>query len=378
MKFVDKNIFIADLLFKRFTSSLSEQEEEALNVWLQDPDNRDYLELLEQPDFLFEDMGEMLQVDTKEAYNNVTSYVSSRKRAKIIRIVTVAAASVILLIFLPMFLLKQQPTHEFAHTPVVPAISLQPENAMLTKWNGDVIMLADSVKSIQISEEKGLFHAPSFQKREEINKLQTFKKGKINVVLADGTKVWLNAETVFEYPNTFEGSERVVKLEGEAFFEVTKDTRRPFIVQSGGMSIRVLGTSFNVNSQADEGCVATLVEGRISVKNNYADSVVINQGQQVALSNEGYLNVRNVDTFYYTAWLTDYFAFKNTELASIISTVAKWYDLDYYIESKSLEKTKYTSTVYRYENVQDVLNLFNSMSEFNCQIIGQSIVVTAK
>ena len=128
------------------------------------------------------------------------------------------------------------------------------------------------------------------------------------LTLSDGTRVYLNAESRLKYPVVFRGTERVVELSGEAYFKVSKDALRPFVVKMNGVNVRVLGTSFNVRSYADEGqVVTTLVEGKVKVN----DQDIVAGEQAVYSKNDGKTTVRQVEVEQYVAWQEGTFVFRN-------------------------------------------------------------------
>jgi ferric-dicitrate binding protein FerR (iron transport regulator) len=161
-----------------------------------------------------------------------------------------------------------------------------------------------------------------------INTLTTPRGGQFQVVLPDGTKVWLNAASSLSYPTAFTGKEREVEISGEAYFEVARDEQKPFRVKINQQNyIDVLGTHFNVNAYPDEDAIrSTLLEGRI--KFTAKQSVVLNPGQQ-ASSQEGTVKVLNaVDTSAVMAWRNGLFNFEGQHLKEVMRQLSRWYNID--------------------------------------------------
>lgn len=163
------------------------------------------------------------------------------------------------------------------------------------------------------------------------------------VVLADGSRVWLNAASSLRYPSFFTGNDRSVELAGEGYFEVSKDAAKPFIVIAGLNRVEVLGTHFNINAYTDEAnIVTTLLEGKVKVstkdevRNTNAPtsdlrphtSVVLKPGEQALLVSNGTLQVHTTNTALATAWVHGYFQFDKADVSAILRQVARWYDLD--------------------------------------------------
>jgi Fe2+-dicitrate sensor, membrane component len=150
----------------------------------------------------------------------------------------------------------------------------------------------------------------------------------VNLVLADGSTVWLNAASSIKYPTAFSGNERVVEITGEAYFEVAKN-KIPFIVRKDHMQVRVLGTHFNVNAYDNESNMkVTLLEGAVQVRvANINKPLVLQPGQQAEVHMNELKLVRQVDTSRTMAWKNGYFDFNNTELPVVMRQLERWYDI---------------------------------------------------
>lgn len=192
------------------------------------------------------------------------------------------------------------------------------------------------------------------------NTMSTPKGGQYQVLLPDGTKVWLNAISSITYPTAFTGKDRQVKITGEAFFEVAKNKDKTFIIDvDGRSSVQVLGTSFNINSYADEGNIrTTLVDGSVKI----AGRLVLKPGQQaiqpsdtnsVALST-------GVDPGQIVAWKNGLFSFNNTDLVSAMRQLERWYDIKVRYEGKVPELTL-KGKMYRNVNLSDILDFLQKM-----------------
>jgi ferric-dicitrate binding protein FerR (iron transport regulator) len=141
-------------------------------------------------------------------------------------------------------------------------------------------------------------------------------------MLPDGSKVWLNAASRLKYPTAFNGKERIVELEGQAYFEIAKNAHQPFKVHVNGSDIQVLGTSFDVMAYPDEKTTnTTLLEGAVKV----ADKI-LKPGQQAAVSGSD-INIRQVNTEDVIAWKNGYFSFRDADLPTIMRQLSRWYDV---------------------------------------------------
>lgn len=161
------------------------------------------------------------------------------------------------------------------------------------------------------------------------NKITTPRGGQFQVVLSDGTQVWMNAASSLRFPTAFTGKDRQVELTGEAYFEVTKDQSKPFIVTVNRMKIAVLGTHFNVMSYPDEKNIqTTLLEGAVNVLAD-GHSLQLRPGEQVQLSTNGNMQlITDVDIESTMAWKNGYFQFNKADLQSVMRQLARWYDIE--------------------------------------------------
>ncbi|MEZ2440753.1 FecR family protein [Chitinophaga sp. RCC_12] len=211
--------------------------------------------------------------------------------------------------------------------------------AVLKLADGSVITL-DSVAKRQIQlgnataqQVNGqLNYAPSSNgEAAGINVLTTPRGGQFQVVLPDGTKVWLNAASSLSYPTAFTGKERLVEVSGEAYFEVAKDAHKPFRVKISNQEnyIDVLGTHFNVNAYPDEAAIrSTLLEGRIRF--SAGETVVLSPGQQAVLTTGAQTPqvVNGVDTSAVMAWRSGLFNFEGQHLREVMRQLARWYNIE--------------------------------------------------
>lgn len=234
--------------------------------------------------------------------------------------------------------------------------------ATLTLADGSQVSL-DDVKNGQIAEQSGSkitktedgqiiydVSAPPDSRTEGKKDLLAFNTvttplgGQYQIILPDGTKVWLNAGSSLKYPTVFNGKERKVELSGEGYFEVAKNKNMPFKVETINQETEVIGTIFNINSYADEPSIkTTLVEGSVRVKSVYKEkvtpregkemSVILKPGEQSALW-EGGMSVSKVDTEVVIAWKRGIFKFHNSDIGSVMRQLSKWYDVKVEFEGK--------------------------------------------
>ncbi|MBL1408042.1 FecR family protein [Sphingobacterium faecale] len=147
------------------------------------------------------------------------------------------------------------------------------------------------------------------------------------LLLTDGTAVWLNAHSTLRFPAQFVGGTRDVELSGEAYFDVASNKEKPFVVKAGDTKVQVLGTEFNIAADADKAKVyTTLLEGSVSVIQGHTKRILV-PGQQ-AVSENGKLLVAQVDTDPIVAWKDGYFIFRKTPIHELMTMISKWYDVE--------------------------------------------------
>ncbi|GAA4446642.1 DUF4974 domain-containing protein [Ravibacter arvi] len=196
---------------------------------------------------------------------------------------------------------------------------------------------------------------------QDYNTISALAGGKYSVVLSDGSRVWLNAESSITFPTAFAGNERSVKITGEVYFEVSKDRQRPFFVQVGEVQkIKVLGTRFNVNAYGDNGAVmTTLLEGSVQVNAQQAGiaAVTLRPGEQSSITRTGKVSVQeNVNTEEIIAWKNGFFQFENAGIQTIMQQFGRWYDVDVSYEGK-IPDQRFNGKIDRNVNASDALEI---------------------
>ena len=213
---------------------------------------------------------------------------------------------------------------------------------------------------------------------EEYNKLTTPIGGEYSLVLSDGTKVFLNADSELKYPVEFSDGKRIVDLKGEAYFEVHKDSLRPFVVRMNGSEVTVLGTSFNVNTYGDDGQIyTTLVNGSVrvsSVKNGQAE--VLKPGMQSVMDvQSGQLTVREVDVEPYVAWREGRFVFRAMTLDLIMRQLQRWYDFEVFYQNPELKDYEFRGVIKRDMDLDKVLSVIKVTTNVDFEVKGKVITI---
>lgn len=245
------------------------------------------------------------------------------------------AASLLLAGFIGFVYYKSNQATDVRFSSATEVLDLDPgtNRATLKLANGQSIDLSDQHAGIIMDQQQIRYNdgTPLLDEKsvetESMLELSTPRAGQYAITLSDGTKVWLNAATTLYYPSQFTGGDRRVELYGEAYFEVAKHKNSSFTVVSAGQEIKVLGTSFNVNTYKDEGAnITTLVEGKVQVINTYSQEQFILKPQDQALIKDGMSEIQKVRVEDYIAWKDDVILFNQKSLRSILQTLSRWYD----------------------------------------------------
>jgi len=206
------------------------------------------------------------------------------------------------------------------------------------------------------------------------NNITVPKGARLSLILPDGSKVWLNAQSSLRFPAAFSGPERKVELQGEAYFEVAVNKAKPFKVQVGAAVIQDLGTHFNVMGYGNESAVkATLLEGSVKVTSNN-DVRTLVPGEQAIISGTKKINVINdVDPGGVVAWKNNEFQFDNDDLQSVMRQLERWYEVD--VDYQRIPKTHFSGEISRNVNLSAVLNMLELTGKIKFEIDGKTLRV---
>ncbi|HVW97213.1 MAG TPA: FecR domain-containing protein [Mucilaginibacter sp.] len=217
----------------------------------------------------------------------------------------------------------------------------------------------------------------SAQARTDIgyNTLSTPRGGEYQVVLPDGTKVWLDAASSISYPVVFAGNERRVKLTGQAYFEVAKNRAKPFYVDMSGVQVKVLGTHFNISAYDDDNKITTtLLEGSVQITKNNSMSL-LKPGQQAVINDSSdRIAVSEANIEDVMAWKNGYFIFDDDNISGIMRKVSRWYDVS--VEYRgNYDDQQFGGTFYRSKGITELLNHLEKISKLHFKVSGRRVTV---
>lgn len=392
-----KEFIIADLIRKELLlGELSTEENVFLQKWLSVPENEAYYQKVINFETLKSKESFYSGIDTDIAFERIREKINQNHVPvvplfKYKNLLKYAAVFLFLLGLTASYLFinnKAAQKEEISVTTISP------------KYNSPTLVLADgTLVSLEAKKEKivsknGVISNMNHVLVYDAKNLKGQTSGEHTLIvpvggiyavnLSDGTKVWLNSKSSLKYPVEFSGSKRTVILEGEAYFEVSKDPHSPFTVKTKFGNVTVLGTHFNVSSYAEDNTFATtLAEGKVKVSDFGADekkSVVLNPGEQsnVDTKNDGSVTVATVDPSVYTAWKDGKFYFENESLKSILAKMSRWYNFNIKFENTSIGQIKFTGIVLKEEPIEHLLDIISKTSNVKYKItkVNQTYEVT--
>lgn len=295
---------------------------------------------------------------------------------------SVAAAVFVLIVGVSAWLLLSQqgemiPEKTIASTEIYAGST----KALLTLANGETLELTDNIQQNQkiLSDVLSVPISTSPCVAEQV--LTTPRGGEFRITLEDSTEVWLNADSRLTYPETFDGKQRRVSLEGEAYFKVAKDATKPFVVVSGSQEVRVYGTEFNVCAYSDEKDIrTTLVEGSISLRpiNGNQSELMLTPGKQAIFDKaEETARVVSVDTEVITSWRTGVFVFEGQTMEQIIHSLSRWYNFDYEFRDATTAQTIFMGSIPKYSSFREVCDIFHKLGGMKLSQEGHKVIITA-
>ncbi|SHM11535.1 FecR family protein [Mucilaginibacter sp. OK098] len=261
--------------------------------------------------------------------------------------------------------------------------------AILTLANGSKIDLNDVKNGVLASQGKTvlkkdkdgqlIYEAPGGKAKDSSSIYNTItipKGGQFQIVLSDGSKVWLNSASSITFPTAFSKIERKVTITGEVYFEVAKNKHLPFRVVAGKQTVEVLGTHFNINAYSDEDAIkTTLIEGSVKVSADSQSAILKPEQQSSILNNKhGHISINTVDTDDVLAWKNGNFLFERAEIQLIMREASRWYDVDIKYESE-LPPRRFTGSISRNVNLSELLKMLK-YTGINFKIEGKTIIVT--
>ena len=294
------------------------------------------------------------------------------------------AASVAILIAIPLLFNKNAMVEKDKSTLVNNTIAIGSNKAMLTLGNGTVVLLGKgksySAGNIKSNGEQLVYNSNN---RSEIanNFLTIPRGGQFFVQLADSTKVWLNSESQLKYPVAFvDGTTRQVELlYGEAYFEVSPSTKHKgsrFKVKTQTQNVEVIGTEFNIKAYKDETNIyTTLVKGKVAISNATTKQFLAPNQQSNFNLESNDISIAPIDVYDEISWKKGLFVFKSMPLKSIMKVLSRWYDVDVVFADVSLGNVKFNGVLDKNQKIEDILTIIKNTKFINAYEIKNKKIV---
>lgn len=391
----ENNIFqLARIIAASLRGKANDEEQRTLREWLSvSTRNKKIYDGFKDGKRLEQKIVESRQINWEKDYQQfITKRQRTRKNRRIKTITRYAAILTLPLVAAGIFLLQKNDRQ--AIVSISEVIKPGEHKAVLITGGGERITLSDSTLSpiqeqngmiVNVMNNKVFYTLPEdslcTQESPIFNTLQIPRGGEYFLTLADGTEVWLNAETEIRYPVQFTGNKRVVYLDGEAYFTVAPDKKKPFTVVSTHASVSVLGTQFNFRAYPDEQDVqTTLVSGSVIMQSEkYKQQIKLVPGEQGVLEKRSAnLTKQEVNTYLYTAWKDGRFAFRDARLEDLFNILARWYDLSIFYQSPEAKDIRFTGDLNKTDDFKSILKIIEQNERVTFTVNQRTVFIQAK
>ena len=385
---INQHFYIARLIIARYLSDeIGEEEQAELTRWRDEsPENERLFQEICKEENIKQNMQKRQTFHAEDGWEGVQRKIQRHRfRHRILNICKYAAIFIFPVAIATVAIYKSgnepQPLSQ-VEEQIVPG----GKKAVLILDNGEAIDLK-STSGVELKEKDGTViqvdstvlnyqQAPArTSEKLAYNKVNVPRGGEYQLMLSDGSKVQLNSMSSIRFPVQFAQDCRLVELEGEAYFEVSK-TGQPFIVQTKGMKIEVLGTTFNISAYANEEYQTTLVSGSVKVQTENGSNRILKPSEQACITpGSNQINVRNVDTAFYTSWIHGKINFKDQRLDDIMKTLARWYDMDVVYENEATKELRFGCYVNRYNEITPLVKLLEQTGRVTVTVEGKTIKI---
>ncbi|WP_165836109.1 FecR family protein [Marinifilum breve] len=357
-----------------------------LQEWLADSDeNKEQYRDIVRTYYRLGNVQNWDQVNVFAAKRNINSKITRKKKLVLWHV----AASIVILLGVGLTFLVNDFSKE-QELAQVTIIEPGQKGAELILSNGKKYQVMNTQKvlkeqdgsTLQIDTLKGIVYDKEDTKSKELiyNTIKVAKGQEFNLQLADGTKVWLNADSELRYPVQFTGKSRKVYLKGEGYFEVAHNKQKPFVVNSFDQDLRVYGTKFNINAYDKRLIKTVLVEGSVGVK--IAERTEEKRMKPGDLLNantvEGSMTTEQVDVYPYTAWKDGNFLFNNESLEEIMLRLERWYDVKVFFADNSARDIRFIGDMKRYTEINKLLYFIEKSSGAKFEVKEDIVIVRSK
>lgn len=383
---IKETLSISDKISDILSKELDVGSQHVLDLWLaQNEQNKALFNKICSDNTIREKIYNYKNSDAEQAFNDFLKARKQRSNRRIYyRFLSGAAVIAICFGFWALIRIQEQETQNLQVTETEQQLSDMPANkpvltlgdgTRMNVWGdnlyfketekGQKIMLGDSL----LSQKEDSITADSY------NTLEVPLRCDFNFTMSDGTRVWINAASTLKYPAKFAADSRTVYASGEIYLEVAKDAGRPFYVVVDGITVKVLGTSFNIRAYADENDTkVTLLEGKIAAQINDKE-YTLTPGKQLKRDKTfGETSVRTVDPAEIVSWTRGYYIFKKARLQEVVNTLKNWYGVNIMLSSGASDII-YTGVVNKEEKLEVFLRRLEEVSNVKCSCNGKFVTI---
>nr|WP_321358587.1 FecR domain-containing protein [uncultured Draconibacterium sp.] len=383
---------IPEIIVKKISREATNEELQLLDDWLSQSEQNTalYQKLLSRKNLALIEK-KYHQIDDHASWEKIFHKIESRKQTPVRKLFGTALKYVAILA-IPLAVASYFLLHNFSNEDSVATfaelekqISELKESSLITDEGEVVLLQSENSESIveidgaQIHQKDStLLYDKEEKKIEEVkyNSLVTPRSKVYNLVLADGTKVWLNASSAIKYPVSFTGDIRKVYLTGEAYFEVAHDKTKPFIVSTSEMDVEVLGTTFNVMAYPEDQTVeTTLVTGQVKIRTG-KNKLLLEPGMQATLDKgTRLLDKSEANTDLITSWIFGKYIFEYESLEGVMSKLSRWYDIDVSFANIKKKNIHFSGTLFKYHDINETLHIIELTTNVKFENTENSITV---
>ena len=383
---IKETLSISDKISDILSKELDVGSQHVLDSWLaQNEQNKALFNKICSDNTIREKIYNYKNSDAEQAFNDFLKARKQRSNRRIYyRFLSGAAVIAVCFGFWALIRIQEQETQNLQVTETEQQLSDMPANkpvltlgdgTRMNVWGdnlyfketekGQKIMLGDSL----LSQKEDSITADSY------NTLEVPLRCDFNFTMSDGTRVWINAASTLKYPAKFAADSRTVYASGEIYLEVAKDAGRPFYVVVDGITVKVLGTSFNIRAYADENDTkVTLLEGKIAAQINDKE-YTLTPGKQLKRDKTfGETSVRTVDPAEIVSWTRGYYIFKKARLQEVVNTLKNWYGVNIMLSSGASDII-YTGVVNKEEKLEVFLRRLEEVSNVKCSCNGKFVTI---
>ena len=383
--------YMEDLIYRILAGEANVEEQEEFEIWLrEDDEHRVFFEKIERAWYTGKYAARWKNVEMSAAWKAVEHKRELGQRRYFRRIGwSVAAAVAVLVVFTWVMFLGGEKSPE---TVIAQSVIGRPgeSKALLVLSSGTKVELNSQIGDTIREEGRSILNERDYidysrqdndsQVKEVVyNELIVPAGGEYRLVLSDGSVVYMNSESRLKYPVKFIEDKRVVKLEGEAYFDVTHDEQHPFIVHTEQLNVKVLGTGFNVMAyKGDARTEVTLVHGKVDVKSKNISEILTPSRQFVMNNDTREYEVRSVNVNTYGDWKNGILNFDAMPLEELGEKVSRWYGVKFFFSKESLKYLKFSGAFKKYNNIDYILDLIEATTDVSFELKGDVVIVNEK